>query len=100
MRFGKVDVAWTGNKGAMGMVDRSGGEIFAQAISAGGESGYYSLLIVNKDSSLKTLDDVLSHAKDLTSSKAIPIPLPATSCPVTTFSRNVTSIRGKFLSAP
>ena len=56
MRFGKVDVAWTGNKGAMGMVDRSGGEIFAQAISAGGESGYYSLLIVNKDSSLKTLD--------------------------------------------
>ena len=72
MRFGKVDVAWTGNKGAMGMVDRSGGEIFAQAISAGGESGYYSLLIVNKDSSLKTLDDVLSHAKDLTFSNGDP----------------------------
>ncbi len=72
MRFGKVDVAWTGNKGAMGMVDRSGGEFFAQAISAGGESGYYSLLIVNKDSSLKTLDDVLSHAKDLTFSNGDP----------------------------
>jgi len=72
MRFGKVDVAWTGNKGAMGMVDRAGGEIFAQAISAGGESGYYSLLIVNKDSSLKTLDDVLGHAKDLTFSNGDP----------------------------
>jgi len=72
MRFGKVDVAWTGNKGAMGMIDRAGGEIFAQAISAGGESGYYSLIIVNKDSKLQTLDDVLKNAKDLTFSNGDP----------------------------
>lgn len=100
MRFGKVDVAWTGNKGAMGMVDRSGGEIFAQAISAGGESGYYSLLIVNKDSSLKTLDDVLSHAKDLTFSNGDPNSTSGNLVPGYYIFAKRDLDRGKFLSAP
>jgi phosphonate transport system substrate-binding protein len=30
MRFGKVQLAWFGNKSAMEAVDRAGGEIFAQ----------------------------------------------------------------------
>lgn len=59
MRFGKVDVAWFGNKSAMEAVDRAGGEIFAQTIKDDGSEGYYSLLIVNKDSPLKSLGDLL-----------------------------------------
>src|SRR5665647_543700 len=65
MRFNKVQVAWFGNKSAMEAVDRAGGEIFAQMVNADGTKGYYSHLIVNKDSPIKTLDDMLKHGKDL-----------------------------------
>ncbi|MDO8375122.1 MAG: phosphonate ABC transporter substrate-binding protein [Polaromonas sp.] len=65
MRFGKVHVAWFGNKSAMEAVDRAGGEVFAQMVNADGTQGYYSHLIVHKDSPLKTLDDVLKNAKNL-----------------------------------
>lgn len=65
MRFGKVHVAWFGNKSAMEAVDRAGGEIFAQMVNADGTQGYYSHLIVHKDSPLKSLDDVLKNAKNL-----------------------------------
>ncbi len=65
MRFGKVHVAWFGNKSAMEAVDRAGGEIFAQMVNADGTQGYYSHLIVHKDSPLKSLDDVLRNAKNL-----------------------------------
>ena len=61
MRFGKVDVAWFGNKSAMEAVDRAGGEIFAQTIKDDGSEGYYSLLIVNKDSELSSLEDLLAQ---------------------------------------
>lgn len=66
MRFNKVQVAWFGNKSAIEAVDRAGGEVFAQMVNADGEQGYYSHLIVHKDSPLKSLDDVLKSAKDLT----------------------------------
>ena len=33
MRFGKVQVAWYGNKSAMEAVDRANGEIFAQSVA-------------------------------------------------------------------
>jgi len=65
MRFGKVHVAWFGNKSAMEAVDRAGGEIFAQMVNADGTQGYYSHLIVHKDSPLKSLDDVLKNARNL-----------------------------------
>ena len=65
MRFGKVHVAWFGNKSAMEAVDRAGGEVFAQMVNADGTQGYYSHLIVHKDSPLKTLDDVLKNARNL-----------------------------------
>ena len=65
MRFNKVQVAWFGNKSAMEAVDRAGGEVFAQMVNADGTQGYYSHLIVNKDSPIKTLDDMLKHGKDL-----------------------------------
>jgi phosphonate transport system substrate-binding protein len=66
MRFGKVDVAWFGNKSAIEAVDRAGGEVFAQTIKDDGTKGYYSLLITHKDSKLNSLDDVLKCDKTLT----------------------------------
>lgn len=65
MRFNKVHVAWYGNKSAMEAVDRANGEVFAQMVNADGTQGYYSHLIVHKDSPLKNLDDVLKNAKSL-----------------------------------
>jgi phosphonate transport system substrate-binding protein len=65
MRFNKVQVAWLGNKSAMEAVDRAGGEVFAQMVNADGTQGYYSHLIVHKDSPLASLDDVLRNAKSL-----------------------------------
>jgi phosphonate transport system substrate-binding protein len=59
MRFGKVHVAWFGNKSAMEAVDRAGGEIFAQTVDLEGNPGYWSVLIVHKDSEIKSLEDVL-----------------------------------------
>ena len=65
MRFNKVHVAWHGNKSAMEAVDRAGGEVFAQMVNADGTQGYYSHLIVHKDSPLKSLDDMLKQGKNL-----------------------------------
>lgn len=65
MRFNKVQVAWLGNKSAMEAVDRANGEVFAQMVNADGTQGYYSHLIVHKDSPLKSLDDVLKNGKSL-----------------------------------
>ena len=65
MRFNKVQVAWFGNKSAMEAVDRSSGEVFAQMVNADGTLGYYSHLIVHKDSPIKSLDDMLKQGKNL-----------------------------------
>ncbi|MGN2437106.1 phosphonate ABC transporter substrate-binding protein [Pseudomonas syringae] len=66
MRFNKVDVAWLGNKAALEAVDRSNGEIFAQTAAADGSAGYWSLLIVRKDSPINSVEDMLKNAKSLT----------------------------------
>ncbi|AVK07771.1 MULTISPECIES: phosphonate ABC transporter substrate-binding protein [Pseudomonas aeruginosa group] len=66
MRFDKVDIAWYGNKAAMEAVDRAHGEIFAQTVAASGAPGYWSLLIVNKDSKIDNVEDMLANAKSLT----------------------------------
>jgi phosphonate transport system substrate-binding protein len=65
MRFNKVQVAWFGNKSAMEAVDRASGEVFAQMVNADGTQGYYSHLIVHKDSPIKSLDDMLKNGKNL-----------------------------------
>lgn len=59
MRFNKVQVAWFGNASAMQAVDRAEGEIFVQTTSKDGAPGYWSLLLVHKDSPIQSLDDVL-----------------------------------------
>jgi phosphonate transport system substrate-binding protein len=61
MRFNKIQFAWYGNKAAMEAVDRANGEIFSRVVYADGSQGYYSLLITNKDSGVKSLDDVLKQ---------------------------------------
>jgi len=65
MRFNKVQMGWFGNKSAIEAVDRAKGEVFASVIDKDGNPGYWSLLIVNKDSNLKTLDDVLKNGGKL-----------------------------------
>ncbi len=59
MRFNKVQVAWYGNASAIQAVDRADGEVFAQKTYADGSKGYYSVLIVNKDSPYHTLQELL-----------------------------------------
>ncbi|NWG23635.1 MAG: phosphonate ABC transporter substrate-binding protein [Pseudorhodoplanes sp.] len=63
MRFNKVQVAWFGNKSAMEAVNRADGEIFAQSVDAGGNPGYWSHLIVHKDSPYEKLEDVMKCDK-------------------------------------
>lgn len=65
MRFKKVDLAWFGNKSAMEAVDRANGEVFAQTVDKDGNPGYWSHIIVHKDSPYKTLDDVLKCDRTL-----------------------------------
>jgi phosphonate transport system substrate-binding protein len=59
MRFGKVHVAWYGNKSAMEAVDRAGAEVFVQEIKADGTQGYYSHILVHKS------NDRINSLKDL-----------------------------------
>jgi len=66
MRFGKVHVAWFGNKSGMEAVDRSGAEVFAQQVGIDGKQGYYSYVITHKDNTqLNSLKDLLKCDKTL-----------------------------------
>ena len=65
MRFNKVQLAWMGNKSAMEAVDRSNGEVFAQMVNADGTQGYYSHMIVHKESPVNNLTDLFSNAKNM-----------------------------------
>ncbi|HZD26104.1 MAG TPA: phosphate/phosphite/phosphonate ABC transporter substrate-binding protein, partial [Alphaproteobacteria bacterium] len=59
MRFGKVQVAWFGNKSGMEAVNRAGGEVFVQTSHEDGTAGYYSYIIAN------AANDKLNSLKDL-----------------------------------
>src|SRR5262249_12289455 len=63
MRFNKVQIAWFGNKSAMEAVDRASGEIFAQSVDKDGNPGYWSHIIVHKDSPFQKLEDILKCDK-------------------------------------
>lgn len=66
MRFGKVHMAWFGNKSAMEAVERANGEIFAQTVDVEGNPGYWSLILVHRDSPYQSIDDIIANGKDLT----------------------------------
>lgn len=59
MRFGKVQLAWYGNKSAMEAVDRADGEVFAQQVNLNGDPGYWSVILAPKDSPLNSVEDLL-----------------------------------------
>ncbi|WP_374467494.1 phosphonate ABC transporter substrate-binding protein [Ferrovibrio sp.] len=59
MRFNKVQIAWYGNASAIQAVDRADGEVFVQSVSADGSPGYWSLLLVHKDSPLNSIQDLV-----------------------------------------
>ncbi|XNM61668.1 phosphonate ABC transporter substrate-binding protein [Escherichia coli] len=84
MRFNKVDIAWYGNLSAMEAVDRANGQVFAETVAADGSPGYWSVLIVNKDSPINNLNDLLAKRKISPSAMAILTPPLASSSPVTT----------------
>jgi phosphonate transport system substrate-binding protein len=65
MRFGKVHVAWYGNKSAIEAVERSNGEVFAQVVAKDGNDGYYSHIIVRADSPYTKVEDILKCDKSL-----------------------------------
>lgn len=66
MQYGKVQLAWYGNKSAMQAVDRADGEVFVKTMDEAGIGGYYSHLIVRADSPLNSAEDVLKNAATLT----------------------------------
>ncbi len=72
MQYGKVQLAWYGNKAAIEAVDRADGQIFAQTMDLAGIGGYYSHLIVNRDSPYNSVDDILKDAKNITFSNGDP----------------------------
>ena len=66
MRFGKVHVAWFGNKSGMEAVDRAGGEVFVQTSKKDGRQGYYSHIITQADNTkINSLDDLLKCDRSL-----------------------------------
>src|SRR5262245_38338249 len=65
MSFNKVHVAWYCNNSEMETVDRSNGQVFLQIVAKDGSVGYYSHIIVHKDSAFEKLDDILKCDKSL-----------------------------------
>ncbi|MEN9783448.1 MAG: alkylphosphonate transporter substrate-binding protein [Pseudomonadota bacterium] len=64
-RFNKVQFAWYGNQSAIDAVDRANSEVFVQTLAGEGAPGYWSLLVVHRDSPLKNIEDVKKNAKTL-----------------------------------
>jgi phosphonate transport system substrate-binding protein len=72
MRFGKVSLAWLGNASAMVAVDRASGEVFAQNLAPDGSDGYYSVVIVHKDSPIQDFQSLLRSPGKYTLSSGDP----------------------------
>jgi phosphonate transport system substrate-binding protein len=66
MRFNKVQIAWFGNKSAIEAVNRADGEVFVQTVDVTGNPGYWSLIVVHKDSPFQTIEDIIRDGKNLT----------------------------------
>ncbi|BAE49909.1 phosphonate ABC transporter substrate-binding protein [Paramagnetospirillum magneticum] len=66
LRSGRAQLAWLGNKTAIEAVDLAGTEVFAKETYPSGLGGYYTYLIVPRDSPLASADEVIAKAVDLT----------------------------------
>jgi phosphonate transport system substrate-binding protein len=65
MRENKIQIGLFGNKSAIEAVDKSNATVFAQKVAADASLGYYSHLIVHKNSKLNSVNDVLRDSKAL-----------------------------------
>ncbi|MBN1850665.1 MAG: phosphonate ABC transporter substrate-binding protein [Deltaproteobacteria bacterium] len=65
MRFQKVDFAWFGNKSAIEATERANAEVFAQTTDIVGSPGYWSLIIVHKDSPYNSIEEIIEHGSEL-----------------------------------
>ena len=66
MRFNKVQLAYLGNKAAIEAVDRASGEVFVQTTDVTGGHGYHGYLITHRDSSIRSVDDLLQDGEKYT----------------------------------
>ena len=65
MRFKQVDLGWFSNQSGLEAVRRSNGEVFARTFDPSGQDGYKSVIIVPKDSKIRTVDDLLKCDRTL-----------------------------------
>jgi phosphonate transport system substrate-binding protein len=65
MRFKKVDFAWFGNKSALEATKHANAEVFAQRTDLDGAPGYWSVIIVHKDSPYNSVDDIIANGNKL-----------------------------------
>ena len=72
LRSGRDQMAWLGNKSAIEAVDNAGAEVFAQHTYPSGLGGYYTYLLVPKDSALGSADDLIAQAAGLTLAQGDP----------------------------
>jgi phosphonate transport system substrate-binding protein len=66
MRFEQVHLALLGNNSAIDAVDRASAEVFAQTVDKDGNPGYWTFIIVHRDSPIRTLSDLLARRGELT----------------------------------
>jgi phosphonate ABC transporter binding protein len=64
-RFGSVQAGWYSTKGGYEAVTRADSEVIAQATYADGIAGYHSVIVVKKDSPLRSAEDLLKCDKTL-----------------------------------
>jgi len=72
MRFNKAQAGWFGNKSAIDVVDRAGGEVFCQVVDGDGNQGYNSLIIVHRDNPINTLEELHKAGGGMTFSMGDP----------------------------
>lgn len=65
LKHGKVDFAYLGNKSALEAVDHANAEVFAQEGYADGAPGYWSHIILHKDSPYRTIDEIVENGGEL-----------------------------------
>jgi phosphonate ABC transporter permease subunit PhnE/phosphonate ABC transporter binding protein len=60
MRFGQIEIGWFSNFSGLQAVRRANAEVFAKATYPDGSQGYHSVVIVPRESPLRTIEDALT----------------------------------------
>lgn len=59
----RAQLAWLSNKAALDCIEKANVEVFGQLIDSAGSPGYRSVIIVRRDSTITSLDQLLSRPK-------------------------------------